>query len=150
MEAGLDSLHASHSQNGDKHNLRPEWHIQIFNKKERKKSEREVRNDRTAAVEKGEGDDDVDVDAEAVLGRISREPRPEEADRGALQERDEEEDKASQDRYPHRTVDDPFVYGLDRYPEEEQTNGSLGEDHGKSVGDVAKPPVLCNTSASFP
>jgi len=90
----------------------------------------------TYTIKKRKCYNDIDVDAESVFRRIGGKPGPEEADRRALEESDEEEDDAGQYGNGHRSVDDPLMNALHCYAKKEQSDGCLRSYHRGTVRHV--------------
>lgn len=80
------NLHASHPEDWYQQNPDFEGHVEIPDDEDRKNGKSKVANNRYSTVKESKGDDDVDVDAGAFNGFV-----PEEFDRCALKQSDEEE-----------------------------------------------------------
>lgn len=107
-------------------------HVQAPDEENRQDGESEVANDGDGAVEEGETDDDVNIDASSALDMSI----PEETNWRTLEQCDEEEDESHENGEPHGKVDDPFVDVLDGNAEKEKANGYLRCNHSPAVGNI--------------
>lgn len=112
--------------------------MKIHDQEGRQYRKREIRDDTEGAVEVCKSDDDLNVNASPVLRFV-----PEVRDRMALKQRDEEENRAGDDRDEHGSVDDPGVNFSDGNAQEEAANRDLGGDHTAAVEEIAEPPAVC-------
>lgn len=139
--------HAGHGHDGNQRNLCLAVHLELPDQNDGENRKGEVADDAESAVEIGEGDDDVHVDAVSVgcAGVLL----PEEGDRLALKQSDEKEDDAGADGAEHDKVNDPDVDLSDGNSKQEPANGDFGRDHRQTVPEIAKPPELTAISKQF-
>lgn len=97
--------HASHSQNWDQQRPSLYRHVQPPDEEKGKNSKSKVADNGDGAVQEGEANDDIHVDAIAALDCSV----PEESDGCALEESDEEEYESGENGKAHGDEDDPFV-----------------------------------------
>jgi hypothetical protein len=114
----LGHLHASHCNEWDQGYLGPTLQLQIPHKETRNDGESEVRNDAEDAVYVAERDDDIVAYTGAVLVFLV-----EVVHWVTLEDDDEEEGAACNDRDHHGQVEDPCMNAFDADSEEEKPDG---------------------------
>lgn len=113
-------------------------HIQPLNDCDGQEGEGKVANDVECRVQVSQGDDDVDANAGAGLGRRI----PEVGNRVALQHRDKEEDEAGQNVDEDGDIQCPPMQFRDDNPQQEGADGEFRQDHRPTIADVTVEPVL--------
>jgi hypothetical protein len=140
IRARCGNLHSCHAQDRDESDLGLGIHLKVHHQPDRQESESKVGKDRKGTVGVSNVNDDINRDAGSV--RVAYNASPEEVNRVALEQSDEEESDGGNDRKPERTVNDDSVRFDSSDSEEESRNRGLGQYHTRAVGEVAVPPVL--------